>query len=694
MAMQWMVGVDTGGTFTDLIAVSADGKDVRLAKVSSVPEDPSVAVINALKDLIATGVSPGQIGLFVHGTTVATNALIEMKGARTGLLITKGFRAVYETRGRTQPSAIDLLDTSYTKPPLLAPQRLTEEVTGRIGHKGDELQPLDEDALRQSVRLLLAKKVDSIAVCYLFSYVNPAHEARTAEIIAEEAPGIRISLSSQVLPVIREYPRLSTTVIDAYVGPAVQTYLLRLVDRLRDLGLTTPQLYVMQSNGGIMRIADGARYPNQTLLSGPAAGVMAGYELARLTKRPHLITFDMGGTSTDISVIADGRVAETTEGQLMGQDIGTPMLKVRTLGAGGGTIAWIGPDGGLKVGPRSAGAVPGPACYGRGGEMPTVTDANAVLGGLSGESVLAGKLRLDVDASRRAIQTHIGTPLGLDLVQAAAGIIKIVNTHMAIDLRAALREEGQDPRFYALVAFGGAGPLHASELARMVGIPRVILPPYPGIACAMGLLMTKVKHVHLRSTLMVLSKITPDQIETVFGELSAAAMAEAREEGFRPEDVELLRQVELRYPHQKYQLTVDCPEGPITDETKRELKRRFDELHRTLYGQAAVNEDAELVTYRIQAEMTVPRLELNEQPASDARPKPHGTRPLYDCGLNGGGGGFAEAGIYLRTELAPGMRLDGPAIIEQFDATTALYQGQSLVVDPYGTLLIETGAGA
>ncbi|MGZ3327774.1 MAG: hydantoinase/oxoprolinase family protein, partial [Xanthobacteraceae bacterium] len=501
----WLVGVDTGGTFTDLIAVEQNTGELRRAKVPSVSSDPSAAVLDAMDKLFAEGIDPADISLFVHGTTVATNALLEGKGVRTGLLITRGFRAVYEARGWSQPRGSDLLDTFYQKPPLLASQWLTEEVRERLDYRGEVVTALDEAGLRDSVHRLKAKGVEALAVCFLFSFLNPVHERRAAEIVAEIAPECRISLSSNVLPVIREYPRLSTTVIDAYVGPTIADYLMRLERRLIERGLKTPQLFLMQSNGGLMRISLGARHPNQTLLSGPAAGVIAGAELARVTRRRHVITFDMGGTSTDISVIVDGRLLETTQGQIAGQDIGTPMLRVRTLGAGGGTIAWIGKDGLLKVGPRSAGSMPGPACYGRGGEEPTVTDANVALGALSADTVLAGSLRLDAARAARAIES-VAKPLGLDVLQGAAGILRIVNTQMAVDHRLALQEQGQDPRKFALVAFGGAGPLHAAALARSVGIPTVLVPPYPGLNCAIGMLQTSVRHSYLKSEVGVLSR--------------------------------------------------------------------------------------------------------------------------------------------------------------------------------------------
>ena len=681
----WLVGVDTGGTFTDLIAVEHSTGALRRAKVPSVPQDPSIAVLNALEKIFADGINPSDIALFVHGTTVATNSLLEGKGVRTGLMITRGFRAVYEARGWSQPRGSDLLDTFYQKPPLLAPQHLTEEIDERLDYRGEVVTPLDEDGVRQSARRLRAKGVDAIAVCFLFSFLNPQHERRTAEIVAEEAPECRISLSSVVLPVIREYPRLSTTVIDAYIGPTIADYLTRLERRLVERGLTTPQLFLMQSNGGLMRISLGARHPNQTLLSGPAAGVIAGTELARVTGRRHVITFDMGGTSTDISVIVDGRVFETTQGQIAGQDIGTPMLKVRTLGAGGGTVAWIGKDGLLKVGPRSSGSMPGPACYGRGGEEPTVTDANVVLGALSGGTVLAGTLHLDEGKARRAVES-IAKPLGLDAVQGAAGILRIVNTQMAVDLRLALQEQGQDPRKFALVAFGGAGPLHAATVARAVGIPTVLVPPYPGLNCALGMLQTSVRHSYLKSQVGVLSRFPAKQMNDVFAELERQARAEAEEEGFTVDAVRLTRLLDLRYLHQGYTLPVACP-AQVVEGDAVQLKATFDDLHHQVYGQSAPKEDAEIVTFRIQAEIEVPRLVLPQIESANAGPESalKGTRPLFDIEATR----FVDACIYDRIKLLAGHRIEGPAIIDQFDSTTVMLSDQFATVDRTGTLVIQ-----
>ncbi len=689
---EWMVGIDTGGTFTDLVAFDAAAGAFRVVKVASVPDDPSQAVMNALAELFADGVDAGEIGFLVHGTTVATNAILEGKGVRAGLLVTRGFRAVYEARGWSQPDPDDLLDTFYRKPPLLVPQARTAEISERLDYAGEVVEPLDEDDVRAAIRRLKAEGVSAVAVCYLFGFRNPDHEERTARILEAEAPEWRVSLASRVLPTIREYPRLSTTVIDACVGPIMETYLTRLADELARNGVTTPQLFLMQSNGGLMRINVAARFPNQTLLSGPAAGVVSGLDIARVAGRPDVVTIDMGGTSTDIGVISGGRAEETDEGRVAGQDIGAPMLAIRTLGAGGGAIAWIGKDGLLKVGPQSAGAVPGPACYGNGGERPTVTDANLLLGALGAENVLGGRMRMDRDRARAAIETHLAAPLGLDVVEAAAGIVRIVNTVMAIDLRLAFQSRGQDPRRFVLAAFGGAGPLHAGFLARDLKIPTVLVPPHPGIGSAMGLLQTVVRHVYVQSSVDLLDAFPVARMNELFDRLRARAANDVREEGFDEDAVAFTRQLDMRYLHQGYQLAVDCPEGALTEDRKPALKRAFDAAHRRVYGSSAPDEDAEIVTFRMIAEIAAPRLALPPlaEGDGDAGRARKGERPLYDLDRKA----FAAAPVYDRGRLLAGDGVDGPAVVEQFDSTTLILAGQRAEVDRYGNLMIESGAAA
>src|SRR3984893_15616268 len=681
---EWMVGVDTGGTFTDLVAFEPSSGKLHTIKVPSVPADPSRAVIHALDELFREGLSPRDIGFLVHGTTVATNAVLEGAGVRAGLLITRGFRAVYEARGWVRPEPGELLDPFFRKPPLLIPQSRTEEISERLDYQGKVIEPLDESCVQEAAQRLKAKGVETVAVCYLFSFRNPAHEERTAEILAEEEPGWRISLSSRVLPVIREYPRLSTTVVDAYVGPIMERYLVELDRQLKQHGIATPQVFLMQSNGGLMRITMGARFPNQTLTSGPAAGVVAGVALAEATGRRNFVTLDIGGTSTDISVIVDGRASETANGRIAGQDIGTPMLAVHTLGAGGGTIAWIGRDGLMKVGPQSAGAVPGPACYGRGGTAPTVTDANLVLGALGAKSVLGGRMALDHGPAKAAIMDALGRPLGLDLITAAAGILKIVNTNMAVDLRLAFQSRGEDPRRFALLAFGGAGPLHAAYLARDLGIPEVLVPPHPGLTSAMGLLQTDVRHLYLRSAVGLLSSYPVAEINAIFADLRRQATDDVSQEGLDLKALRLQQQLDLRYLHQGYNLTVDGPDGEVKEAHKQGIKSAFDALHRRTYGASAPEEEAELVTLRLVAEVAVPHLRLPNiapGPFADARIE---QRPLYDLAR----GEFAEACVYDRTRLGAHDRIVGPAIVEQFDSTTVVLARQNVTVDDFGNLLI------
>jgi N-methylhydantoinase A len=490
-----------------------------------------------------------------------------------------------------------------------------------------------------------------------------------------------------VLPVVREYIRLSTTAVDAYVGPTVESYLAKLDDRLKIRGIHTPRLYAMQSNGGLTPIATASRHASQLLLSGPAAGLIAAAELARSVDRRNVVTFDMGGTSADIGLVVDGQVKESAGGVLVGQDVGTPMLQVRTLSAGGGTIAWIGKDGLLKVGPASAGSNPGPACYGSGGEMPTITDANVALGYL-GSGKLAGNLHLDAAKARDAIETHVARPLGLDVIAAADGIRRIINTAMAVDVRLALQEAGQDPRKFSLMSFGGAGGLHACEIARSCGIPEVIVPLRPGLNCAMGLLQTSIRHSYLRSRLGRLSTFPAASFEETFRELAAEALAEARAEGLEADEVRLSRLIEMRYPNQGYQLAVPCP-SPFTDDDRSRLKSTFDKLHRQTYGQAAESADAELVTFRLLSEVAVPRLALPRLPAGDGEADRAivGERKIYDSAARC----FVDAKVYDRDLLAPQDVVVGPAIINQLDATTLLHAGQHLEVAPHGALLVRFG---
>lgn len=685
---RWMVGIDTGGTFTDLVASNVADQTLLTVKVPSAPADPAQAVVDGLRALRDKGVEPGDVAYLCHGTTVGTNALLEGRGARTGLLVNEGFRAVYEARGWRQPSRDELLDPFYRKPSMLAPQRRTFPIGGRISAEGTEVTPLDEAAVRAAGRALRQRGVESIAVCFLFSFLDDQHERRTAEILADEHPAARVSLSAQVLPVIREYPRLSTTVVDAYVGPVVEGYLRRVAGALDDFGVHTRQVFLMQSNGGLMRIKIGAGFPNQTLLSGPAAGVMAAIELGARMGRENLVTFDMGGTSTDICVIRSGHIDETRDGVIAGQDVGTPMLDIETLGAGGGTIAAVGEDGLLKVGPRSAGADPGPACYGFGGREPTVTDANLVLGNLRAGRIADGQLTLDPEAATAAIDAVIARPLGLSSEAAAAGILTVVINNMAVDLRLTLQKRGLDPRRVALVAFGGAGPLHAARTARAVGIPTVVVPRYPGLNSALGLLQTNVRHTYLRSAVGLLSQYDAARLNGHFADLERQAAADLAQEGFQPEEATLSRALDVRYLHQGYELTIPCA-APLDEVAKSALKTAFDSRHQSVYGISAPDEDAEVVSLRLMVEVPTTRARLPELPErrSNADGALVGTRRIYDPDTCHS----ISADVYERELLAAGDCLGGPALVEQGDSTTLVPAGASARVERQGDLIIEMG---
>ncbi len=453
---RYRVTVDTGGTFSDFVYLDGETGKVSISKVPSTPDDPSRAIIEGIEMLLADGVAADQIGYFCHGTTVGTNALLEGKGVRTGLLVTEGFGGIYPVAEQARPYGPVIFDVMFDKPAMLVPQSLTGEVKERVDFRGQVLRPLDEAALRETVRHLAAENVDSVAVCLLFSFLHPEHEARVRAILREEIPGCSISLSSEVLPQIREYHRLSTTVINAYLEPILARYIAELDRRLSGAGLRTRQKYIMQSNGGMATFDGAASKAVATLLSGPAGGVTAGAHACRMTGFPSIITFDMGGTSCDVALIKDGEPIVASRGKIDGRDIAVPMMDINTVSAGGGTIDKVDRFGVLAVGPESAGAAPGPACYGRGGTFPTITDCNLVLGRLSAENFLGGRMRLDADLARRAIEHHVARPLSMSVTDAAEGVIRIIDVKMEAAIKAISTMRGHDLRDFMLLAFGAA----------------------------------------------------------------------------------------------------------------------------------------------------------------------------------------------------------------------------------------------
>jgi N-methylhydantoinase A len=679
------LGVDVGGTFTDVALWDEDAGRLTAFKLPSVPADPSEGILTGIRLILERdGVAPAAVVFVAHGTTVATNALLEKKGARTALVTTRGFRDLLEIARQKRP---DLYDLQADKPLPLIPRDLRAEVHERLLPDGtvlDKLRP-DDVAIALDALARGGEPVEAVAICFLYSFLDPTHERQAASVLRERWPGCYVSLSSEVSPEFREYERLSTTVLNAYLGPLISRYVRRFDAEVRRLGLTgTP--YITQSNGGVISAAAAAERPVRTLLSGPSAGVSGAAWVARAAGVGSLITFDMGGTSTDVARVEGGRPILVSERAIGGYPVRIPALEIESVGAGGGSIAWVDSGGALKVGPESAGAVPGPACYGRGGRRPTVTDANVVLGRLSATHLLDGRMELRPDLAHAALET-LGGALGLSPVQAARGVLSVVATNMLGAIRVVSVRKGYDPREYTMVAFGGAGPLHAATLARDLGIRRVLVPPAPGILCALGLLVEPLRLDLVRTRVGPLASLALPEIAQVFAELEAEATAGLDREAVRPERRQLMRAFDMRYLGQNFELTVDAP-GELWSGDGDALRRAFVARHERVYGYAAPDEPIQIVNVRLTAlgepdPLMLPPLACAEGP--DPAKARTGERGVY----------FEEAAdfvatpIYRREALLTGHRLDGPAIVEQMDSTTVVLPGQHAIVDAHANLLIE-----
>ena len=685
---RYRLGVDVGGTHTDLVLLDTATGELTVEKVASTPKNPALGVLEGVARFIANGVPPAQIGFFAHGTTITTNALLEMRGAKVGLLITQGYRAVQEIQSQARDG--NLFDYFYSKPAAIAPQRLTKEIPERCDYAGRVFRPLDQDAVRGAARELKDAGVDSIAVCYLFSFMNPRHEQETRTLIHEEFPEVHVSLSSEVLPRIREWPRLSTTLLNAYLEPVIVRYIGDLGAGLDDAGLRTQQRFLMQSNGGVMPFSAaiaGARTVH-TLFSGPAAGAQASAYLARADAQRGLVTLDMGGTSADIAFIEGGAPLEVTEAVIARRQVDVPALDMTTISAGGGSIAWIDGGGFLNVGPQSAGADPGPACYGHGGQRPTVTDADLVCGYLNPDYFLGGAQRLDLAAARAALETHIGAPLRMDAIAAATGIQRIVDMRMADEVRVFAAKRGVNLSDFTLLPFGGAGAVHAAAIAEELGMRRILVPPRPGAFSALGLLCTDVVHDYIRSELRTLAEITAEHAETIFRQLEETARAELTAEGMNAGDARFARELDLRYTGQGYELRTPL-EGlfreRLTGASLQAARERFDERHAQIHGHAAKERPLEVVSYRLRVRVAVPKYEPREEAAPLSPRNAAAVKGKRTISLNGAA---IEATLYERDRLDIGATVAGPAIVEQFDATTLIPPSWSGRVDGYGNLVV------
>jgi N-methylhydantoinase A len=655
---------------------------VEVWKTPSTPDDPSTAIVQGLTEAMRRiELVAGDVGYFGHGTTVATNALIQHHGALTGLVTSAGFRDLLEIGRQKRPHLYDL---QADKARALVTRELRLEIPERVGHDGRVETPIDQGAMRLAARQLKAAGVRAVAVCFLYGFVRTEHEDAACRILQEEFPEAFVSASHKIAPEFREFERISTTVVNAYLGPVLETYLLRLAKRARELGIGVPP-HVTQSNGGVMGLEQAARMPVRMVLSGPSTGVIGAQAIGRQIGVENLITFDMGGTSTDVALVTHGVCRQANEAVVHGYPIKAPMLDIHSVGAGGGSIAYVDKGGLLKVGPRSAGADPGPVCYARGNEEATVTDANLILQTLTPSSLLGGRMNVRKDLAEAAVR-RLAEKVGMDMVSTASGILSVVTANMAKAIRVISVQRGHDPRDYSLLAFGGAGPLHAAQLAKELDIKQIIVPRNPGILCAMGLLLTEIRVDFAATKLVILKAGAEHAIRQEFGALEERARSWFVEQGIAPEAQHLEQSIDMRYAGQNYELQVLLPEGGFDVMSLDALCEMFRSVHERMYGFAPVDESVQLVTFRMHAAGMVRKASFHPQPDAGASAERAivGRREVWFRDNNG----FLPCGVYARERLRAGNVIKGPAIIEQMDTTTAVAPGMVARVDPCLNLIL------
>ncbi len=670
------IGIDIGGTFTDAVVLGEGGP--RLFKFPTTPDDPARGVLTALGALIARGeIVPGIVARVAHGSTVATNAVLEGKLGKTALVTTDGFRDVLEIGRQNRPSLYNLF---FNRPRPIVPRNLRFEVRERVGADGAVVRPLDRAEVEALLPSLREAGVQAVAVCFLFSFLYPDHEREAGEVLA--GLGVPVTLSSDLLPEFREYERTSTTVINAALRPVVGSYLSSLEEGAARLGLPA-RWQVMQSSGAIAHGATAQREPVRIVLSGPAGGVEGARQVGLRSGFPDLITLDMGGTSCDVALVQGGTVGRTVGGAIGGYPVALPMADIHTIGAGGGSLARFDAGRALRVGPESAGADPGPACYGRGGTEPTVTDAHLVLGHLLPEFPLGGLPRLDLDAARRAVG-RIADPLGITVEAVALGILDVADAAMERAIRVISVERGHDPRGFALLAFGGAGPLHAVSLARRLGIPKVLVPPTAGVLSALGLLLAEVGHETGQGVVRPLRSVPVAELAGLLDRLQVQAQGELVSHGAPQEAVRFATVAALRYAGQAHELDIPFSPGEVGPTWIAELEAAFHAAHAQRYGHAAPDESVELVVVRVRA--SVPPPEADVRPAFAPVPELPAT-----CAAWFGRSGPVAARLVHRADLGPGTQIEGPAIVLGPDATTLLPPRSRATVDEHTTLIMEVG---
>ncbi len=676
--MSWIVGCDTGGTFTDLFALSNTG-EARVAKVPSTPPHFDIGVVEGVQ---ALGLAPAEVETLFHGTTVTTNAVITKTGAPTALITTRGFRDVLEIRRANREELYDIL---WDPPPPLVPRRHRLEVDERVNYAGAVVRSLDEQSVRDASRRIRARGLRSVAVCLINAHMNPAHERRVREILEEELPGIEVSLSTDILPEPPEFERTATTVANAYCAPVLRTYMDALEGRLMESGFRPDLVLVMHNGGGTMTTDYAKGVSVKTLNSGPAAGVIAGAAVGLSAGRPNVVCFDMGGTSADIGVVFDGRPRLTTSFDLeWGMPIRFPSIDVISIGAGGGSIAWLDPAGYPRSGPQSAGADPGPACYGRGGTEPTNTDVHLVLGRLSNDRFLEGRMQLDVERAHEALRTRIADPLGLKLEEAAEGVLRIANANMVKAIRLMTVERGFDPREFSLIAFGGAGGLHAVDVALELQMPEVIVPPHPGVTSAMGLLFVEPLDDFSSSYVRRDEQLDPAELAGLFGKMEERVVESLLRQGVGHGEIAVTRAVDMRYVGQLHSVTVPLPE--ISEPGIASAVAAFHEEHNRQYRYAHPDAPVETSALRVAARgrRAKPELAALRPMQGGARPvAPDGERPVHFDRR-----GWIATRIVDRKSLAPGDEVAGPCIVEEVDSTLVIPPDTTGHVDAVGNIVV------
>jgi N-methylhydantoinase A len=687
-----LMGVDVGGTFTDIILADVDRQKFSIHKVLSTSPDPSVGVVSGISELCQReGIQVSQLDHLFHGTTVGTNAILEYKGARTGMITTSGYRDIIHIGRHQRPQNYSIMqDIPWQVRPLVR-RRHRKVVSERlIPPVGDVLVPLDEQETRAQIQELKKEGVESIAVCFLFSYLNSVHENRVCQLIQEEYPEACVTSSADVSPQFREFERFTTASMNAFLGPKMKSFIEGLSAKLNNIGTRT-EMHIMTSNGGVATAATIAAKPVYTLLSGPAAGVLGGEWVSRPTGRRNLITFDVGGTSADIGIVTPDGIVEASarDTKIAGYPVMVPMIDIHTIGAGGGSIAYVDSGGAFRVGPRSAGSAPGPACYGRGGEEPTVTDANIVLGRLDKDHFLGGSMPIYPERAF-AVLEGMASRLRMDVYEAAEGINTILSSNMANAIRSRTVQKGHDPRKFALVAFGGAGPLNAVEVARHLKIPEVIVPLYPGLTSALGLLTTDLKYDFMKTEFMVSTNLFLDKLRNDLQELEHKAIDRLQHDGISTERIHMSRSLDLRYVGQGYELKIVIPDGTVDDAVFSRIWNDFHEKHRGEYGHSFPQNPIEIVNLRVTGTGRMPAIRANRM---NGQP-----RSLEGARLKSGETYFRVGGelckfrseFYERSRIPSGGTIDGPAVIFQHDSTTVLPPRSRGRVDEYGNIIIET----